>query len=812
MEQKFFGWMGIFLVLFGFISNSMYGAIPAQECTATVDGKMNIFAAGRNSTNQYGGGLLPAQINLSAGMDRRLKFSTVGNNLSCCWGSDPHDADGINNGINGTYVIFPAVYLSSIKHYTRNIFLTGVFLDDSFPSGEIPPGLSYYSPLDQSQKPIDAISDQTAEFSPALKQIFFIGDGMGDSGKFQVFHVPNNATRLYLGFADACGFGWPDGWEPGCYYDNTGSILVTITSESASITVTSPNGGETWVAGSSHPITWTTTGNVDNVKIKYTTNNGSSWTTVTSSTANDGSYSWTVPNTVSSQCKIKISEASTGIPSDISDAVFSITAAPGIHLSRTKLNFGSLTSGTVTNPQVVSITNSGSGTLNWNISVDVPWLICTPGLGTGNGTILAAINSAGLTLGTYTGKVIISSPNAINSPQSVSVTLKVKAGSQYTGPFGEFATPVDGSNVRSSIPVTGWVLDDIEIQSVKLYREDGYSLVFIGDGVFVEGARPDVEAAYPDYPFNYKAGWGYMLLTNFLPGGDGVFKLHAVAAGAEGKTTDLGVKTITVDNAHAVKPFGAIDTPTQGGTASGKNFINFGWVLTPQPNIIPIDGSTINVWIDGVYIGHPVYNKYRADIAALFPGYANSNGAAGYFSFDTTAYKNVIHTIQWTATDSGGNIDGIGSRYFTVLNSNQTSSVSVCSDNFPGLNDEPPWLIPGSRSALVKKGYNDEVNHREIYPDEEGFMHIQCQELERIELALKDTPPGYVTGYLVVGDEPRPLPIGSTLDAEKGIFYWQPGPGFLGKYHLVFIERDETGPVNRKDVIISIEPYDPVTD
>ena len=52
--------------------------------------------------------------------------------------------------------------------------------------------------------------------------------------------------------------------------------------------------------------------------------------------------------------------------------------------------------------------------------------------------------------------------------------------------------------------------------------------------------------------------------------------------------------------------------------------MNFGWALTPQPATIPIDGSTISVYVDNVPVGHPIYNQYRSDIATLFPGYANS--------------------------------------------------------------------------------------------------------------------------------------------------------------------------------------------
>jgi len=112
---------------------------------------------------------------------------------------------------------------------------------------------------------------------------------------------------------------------------------------------------------------------------------------------------------------------------------------------------------------------------------------------------------------------------------------------------------------------------------------------YIGDAVFVEGARPDVEAAYPGYPQNSRAGWGYMLLTNFLPLGDGPYNLLAYATDLEGNEVLLGSKSIIVDNANAVLPFGAIDTPAQGGTASGNPYYNFGWALTPQPNFVPLD-------------------------------------------------------------------------------------------------------------------------------------------------------------------------------------------------------------------------------
>ena len=132
-------------------------------------------------------------------------------------------------------------------------------------------------------------------------------------------------------------------------------------------------------------------------------------------------------------------------------------------------------------------------------------------------------------------------------------------------------------------------------------------------------------------PDNDNAGWGFMVLTNMLPNqGPGqpnaTFDFHAFATDFAGQTTNLGTRRIIAANGASNKPFGTIDTPGQGETVSGT-VINFGWALTPQPNIIPIDGSTIDVYIDGVFRGHPVYNNYRPDIAGLFPGLRNSNGS-----------------------------------------------------------------------------------------------------------------------------------------------------------------------------------------
>jgi hypothetical protein len=95
------------------------------------------------------------------------------------------------------------------------------------------------------------------------------------------------------------------------------------------LTIGFPNGGESWQTGGIHDITWTSAGTSGSVKIEYSTNNGSAWTTIIANTPDDGTYSWTIPNTPSANCKVKVSDVD-GVPSDQSNVVFTIIYAPFI--------------------------------------------------------------------------------------------------------------------------------------------------------------------------------------------------------------------------------------------------------------------------------------------------------------------------------------------------------------------------------------------------------------------------------------------------------------------------------------------------
>ncbi len=91
------------------------------------------------------------------------------------------------------------------------------------------------------------------------------------------------------------------------------------------ITVTSPNGGETWLAGSTKDVTWTSV-NVPYVDILYSLTNGANWEKCTSNMLSTGIYSWVVPGIPSNQSLIKIMSSDDNTISDVSDALFIISS------------------------------------------------------------------------------------------------------------------------------------------------------------------------------------------------------------------------------------------------------------------------------------------------------------------------------------------------------------------------------------------------------------------------------------------------------------------------------------------------------
>ena len=161
-----------------------------------------------------------------------------------------------------------------------------------------------------------------------------------------------------------------------------------------------------------------------------------------------------------------------------------------------------------------------------------------------------------------------------------------------------------------------------------------------------------------DLPAERPGGWGFMVLTNMLPNqGNGTYQLFVYAHDREGRTTLLGTRTMTCDNANATKPFGAIDTPTQGGTASGTSYRE----LRVGADAAAEDDSVRRVDHHGARRWQSRSAPWTTTTCDRIsrrssPGFQNTtaNGAVGFRILDTTTLTNGLHTISWVVSDNLG--------------------------------------------------------------------------------------------------------------------------------------------------------------
>jgi hypothetical protein len=185
--------------------------------TLTVLGTNDIYGAGQSSLPAtIFPGTFPPSASFAADPNEILTFSSVTGTVGCNF--------VITNGPDGT--CFPTVGttvtsyggISGIDVANANMFLVGVFLDNAAPSGTGP------SVLDYNYGTPGSLGTSDPNFSPALDQVFFIGDGLTGTGtgQEQTFHVPAGADRLYLGFADSFDS------VPSYYADNVGSLTATF--------------------------------------------------------------------------------------------------------------------------------------------------------------------------------------------------------------------------------------------------------------------------------------------------------------------------------------------------------------------------------------------------------------------------------------------------------------------------------------------------------------------------------------------------------------------------------------------------------
>jgi len=220
--------------------------------------------------------------------------------------------------------------------------------------------------------------------------------------------------------------------------------------------ITSPIGNEKLQAQSIYNITWEAV-YVNNVKIEYSTNNGSTWTGIVNSIpAADQSYQWTVPDSISTRCKLRITDTENPAYNDDSDDTFTIYIRFEV---LSPLNGEKWQAGT---PKKISWTGDNGSDVNIEFSND-------------NGTSWQKIVTTNAAQGNYTWsvpdvsfdecKIRLSDPG-LTTNNSVSETFKiVKLNLTY---------PAEGTKLDiSSVAVIAWESSLINNVKIEYSTDNG---------------------------------------------------------------------------------------------------------------------------------------------------------------------------------------------------------------------------------------------------------------------------------------------------------------------------------------------------
>jgi large repetitive protein len=237
-------------------------------------------------------------------------------------------------------------------------------------------------------------------------------------------------------------------------------------------------------------------------------------------------------------------------------------------------------------------------------------------------------------------------------------------------PFGYIDIPgpagVEGTN--GSFPVTGWAIDDEDVDHIDFLMDGQIVAGAVGRGLpstAVYGStRPDVQAAFPDVPNSLFSGFQANIDTTKLI--NGMHQLSVRVTDNEGASRVIGTRNVQIINVGSnLAPFGRIDVPLDKASlfcsaidvgipspcppevcrAALPNLVA-GWALDVGARLdqgqvafveLLLDGAILaNTRTDCLQVGRNFINCYginRPDVARNYSGYVNADNAGFAFSF-----------------------------------------------------------------------------------------------------------------------------------------------------------------------------------
>lgn len=460
---------------------------------------------------------------------------------------------------------------------------------------------------------------------------------------------------------------------------NDDLMTVTVNGSAGPFIVNAPNTGVTWNAGQSQTVTWDVAGtsaapvSCANVNILLSTDGGLTYPiTLAANTPNDGSQSVTVPNNVSTTCRVMV-EAADNIFYDISNADFSIEGAVSC-------------TATIPSGLAASGLTSNSANLNWNAVSGATYQVRYREVGTSTWTVESAggnaLSLSSLTASTsYEAQVRSVCSGGSNSAYSASVNFTTTdvqlsyCSSNGNDVSDEYVSNVQVGSINNSSGVDPSGYTDFTSISTDLTLSTSYNLsitpTWTGT-IYSEGY-----AAWIDYN-----GDG-----DFEDAGEQIFSQSPTqSTPVSGSFTVPGTVSEGVTRMRVSLKYNGIPTPCEsfayGEVEDYTVNIVAGTPDTQAPST-PSNLTSANVtttsfdasWSASTdNVGVTGYNVYLN--GSLDGNSTNTNYAFSGLSANTS------YTVAVEAYDAAGNTSGQASTNVTTLDVGSCTQVTVNSNDF----------------------------------------------------------------------------------------------------------------------------------
>ena len=412
------------------------------------------------------------------------------------------------------------------------------------------------------------------------------------------------------------------------------SSSLSIDQSAPTVSMTSPNGGESWYVGSSHNITWTATDaeGITSVDLAYSTNGGVSYPNAIATVPGAAtSYAWTIPATPGTTVRVRATAHDTNgnTGPDASDANFTI--------SYYTLSYLAGAGGTISGPTTQLLSHGANGTAVTAVpSAGYHFVGWSDGVSTASRTDISvmadltvtasfAINQYTLTyLAGANGSISGTTPQTVNHGGSgTSVTAVADAGYHFTSwSDGVLTATRTDTNVMADLTVTA------------SFAINQYTLTYLAGAYgFISGTTSQtVNHGGNGAAVNAVADAGY----HFVSWSDGVLTATRTDTNV---MADLMVTASFVVNPPVAAVANLVAAQVRPGTlGSHTTPIHLSWNATPP-------GTTVEVWRKG------------------FGSYPDYDDAGGALPTASSSYPPGAGWVKVTGLTSPGD-DLVGTRDF----------------------------------------------------------------------------------------------------------------------------------------------------